>query len=188
MITLRLPDWVDEYLADRRGEFATAEQRMRLAVELAELNHRRGTGGPFGAAIFEEDGRLVSVGVNLVVQSSCCFAHAEMVAIGIAQQRLGAYDLGEPDRPPHELVTSTEPCAMCLGAIAWAGLRRLVCGARDSDAREVGFDEGSKLADWITALERRVIAVVRDVCRDDAREVLRRYAEEGGTIYNPWRP
>jgi len=188
VITLRLPDWVDGYLADRRGELATAEQRMQLAVELGELNHSRGTGGPFGAAIFEEEGRLVSVGVNLVVPSSCCFAHAEMVAIGIAQQRLGTYDLGGPDQPPHELFTSTEPCAMCLGAIPWAGLRRLVCAARDSDAREIGFDEGSKLSDWVTPLERRGIAVVRDVCRDDARRVLRRYAEDGGTIYNPWRP
>ena len=188
MITLRLPDWVEAHLADRRGEFATSEQKMRLAVELGEMNHRRGTGGPFGAVIFGEDGRLVSAGVNLVVPSSCCFAHAEMLAIGIAQQELGTYDLGGPDGPPRELVTSTEPCAMCLGAIAWGGLRRLVCGARDSDAREAGFDEGSKLADWITPLERRGVAVVRDVCRDDAREALRRYAEEGGTIYNPCRP
>jgi tRNA(Arg) A34 adenosine deaminase TadA len=160
---------------------------MSLAVELGEINSRRGTGGPFGAAIFEEGGGLLAVGVNLVVPSSCSFAHAEMLAIGIAQQKLGGYDLGGPKLPRHELVTSTEPCGMCLGAIAWSGVGRVVCGARESDARAIGFDEGPKPADWVAALAARGIEVLRDVCRSEAREVLRRYAEAGGPIYNARR-
>ena len=187
-ITLRLPEWVAQHLTEPKAPLETREQRMRLAIELAALNQEHGTGGPFGAAIFDADGRLVSVGVNLVVSSSCSFAHAEMLAIGTAQQRLGSYDLGGPERPTRELVASTEPCAMCMGAIAWSGVRRLVCGARDSDAREIGFDEGSKPDDWVGELETRGIAVIRDVCRDEARSVLRQYAESGGVIYNPWRP
>lgn len=160
---------------------------MRLAVELAETNARRGTGGPFGAAIFETSGRLVAVGVNVVVPSACSFAHAEMMAIGIAQQRLGSYDLGGPNLPPHELVTSAEPCAMCLGAISWSGVRRVVCGARASDVREIGFDEGPRPADWIEELAARGIEVLRDVFRSEARDVLRHYAESGGPIYNARR-
>lgn len=186
-LRLGLPDWVDRYVGDRRGEISTAEQRMSLAVELGEMNSRRGTGGPFGAAIFEEGGGLVAVGVNLVVPSSCSLAHAEMLAIGIAQQKLGSYDLGGPKLPRHELVTSTEPCGMCLGAIAWSGVVRVVCGARESDARAIGFDEGPKPTDWVAALAGRGIEVVRDVCRPEAREVLRRYAEAGGPIYNARR-
>ena len=72
-----------------------------------------------------------------------------MVAIALAQQAIGSYDLGGEGRPIHELVTSTEPCAMCLGAIPWSGVRRVLCGARGEDACEIGFDEGAKPADWV---------------------------------------
>ena len=73
---------------------------------------------------------------------------------------------------------------MCFGAIPWSGVRRLVCGARDEDARAIGFDEGPKLPDWVDALEARGIAVVHDVLRDEAVAILRHYQESGGIIYN----
>jgi tRNA(Arg) A34 adenosine deaminase TadA len=185
-VALRLPGWVEETLADR--VYPTVEDRMRLAVELSRLNVRHGTGGPFGAAIFErETGELLAPGVNLVVRSSCSVAHAEMVAIMVAQQTIGDFDLGGEDRPPYELVASTEPCAMCLGATPWSGVRRLLCGARDEDASAVGFDEGEKPAGWVPALERRGITVVRDVLREEAASVLREYAGGGGEIYNARR-
>ena len=184
-VTLELPGWVEELLPDTGGTYPTEEDRMRLVVELSRLNVERETGGPFGAAIFErETGRLLAPGVNLVVASSCSVAHAEMVAIMIAQQVVGDFDLGSEGKPAYELYASTEPCAMCFGAIPWSGVRGLLCGARDEDARAVGFDEGAKLPDWITALEERGISVERDVLREDAARVLRDYANSGGEIYN----
>ncbi|HET9928845.1 MAG TPA: nucleoside deaminase, partial [Rubrobacter sp.] len=180
-VTLELPGWVEELLPDPRGTYPTEEDRMRLVVELSRLNVEHGTGGPFGAAIFErETGRLLAPGVNLVVPASCSVAHAEMVAIMIAQQVAGDFDLGGGGKPAYELYASTEPCAMCLGATPWSGVRGLLCGARDEDARAVGFDEGVKLPDWITALEERGISVKRDVLREDAARVLRDYANSGG--------
>ena len=183
-VTLELPAWVEELdLRDR--EYPTLEDRMGLVVELARQNVERGTGGPFGAAIFEGGtGRLLAPGMNLVVPSGCSVAHAEMVAIMVAQQAVGDFDLGAEGRPDYDLFASTEPCAMCFGATPWSGVRRLVCGARDEDARAVGFDEGAKLPDWAAALEGRGIVVVRDVCREEAAAVLRDYAESGGQIYN----
>lgn len=86
--------------------------------------------------------------------------------------------------PVHDLVTSCEPCAMCFGAVPWSGVRGLVCGARDEDARAIGFDEGPKLESWVRALEQRGIEVVRDVHRVVARRVLEDYAIAGGPIYN----
>jgi tRNA(Arg) A34 adenosine deaminase TadA len=184
-VTLGLPGWVEELLPDPERTYPTEEDRMRLVVELSRLNVERGTGGPFGAAIFErETGRLLAPGMNLVVPSSCSVAHAEMVAIIIAQQVAGDFDLGSEGKPAYELYASTEPCAMCFGAIPWSGVRGLLCGARDEDARAVGFDEGAKLPDWITALEERGISVKRDVLREDAARVLRDYANSGGEIYN----
>jgi tRNA(Arg) A34 adenosine deaminase TadA len=102
----------------------------------------------------------------------------------VAQQVLGRFDLGGEDQPPYALVSSTEPCAMCFGSVPWSGVRRLVCGARDEDARSIGFDEGPKMLDWASALEERGISVTRDTCRDEAAAVLRDYAEHGGVIYN----
>jgi tRNA(Arg) A34 adenosine deaminase TadA len=184
-VTLRLPDWVEELIPDQTRSYQTEEDRMRLVVELSRLNVERGTGGPFGAAVFERDrGRLLAPGMNLVVPSGCSVAHAEMVAIMIAQQVVGDFDLGGGGKPAFELVASTEPCAMCFGATPWSGVRSLLCGARDEDARSVGFDEGAKLPDWVAALEARGISVKRDVLREEAAGVLRHYSESGGDIYN----
>lgn len=182
---LRLPDWVESFLAQKEGSYPSAQERMRLVIELARLNVRHRTGGPFGAAIFDlETHTLLAPGVNMVVPMGCSVLHAEIVAIIFAQQVAGAYDLGGEGMPAYELVTSTEPCAMCMGAVPWSGVRRLVCGARDQDARAAGFDEGPKLPDWVGALERRGISVVRDVCRDEAASVLGSYAQDGGLVYN----
>ncbi len=158
---------------------------MRLAIKLAQLNVEHQTGGPFGAAIFElKSGRLVAVGVNLVESSNCSIAHAEMLAIAIAQRAVGRYDLGMEEGAAYELVTSTEPCAMCLGAIPWSGVRSVVCGARDQDARRIGFDEGSKPDHWVESLESRGVRVRRDVLREEAQAVLLDYRKRGGLIYN----
>jgi tRNA(Arg) A34 adenosine deaminase TadA len=178
-VVMRLPDRVDDTLADR--VYPTVEDRMRLAVELSRLNVRNGTGGPFGAAIFErETGGLLAPGVNLVIAANCSVFHAEVVAIMVAQQVVGGFDLGGEDLPPYELIASTEPCAMCLGATPWSSVR-------DEDASAIGFDEGEKPIQWVPALERRGITVVRDVLREEAASVLREYVENGGEIYNARR-
>jgi tRNA(Arg) A34 adenosine deaminase TadA len=183
-VTLRLPEWVAEHAGGDRL-YETAEERMRFAVGLSRQNVRRGTGGPFGAAIFErETGRLLAPGVNLVVGTGCSVFHAEMVAVMVAQRVLDTFDLGGGGLPAYELVATTEPCAMCLGATPWSGVRHLVCGARDEDARAVGFDEGVKPEFWVGALKDRGITVERDVLREEAAGVLREYAEGGGEIYN----
>jgi tRNA(Arg) A34 adenosine deaminase TadA len=157
---------------------------MRFVIKLARQNIDHRTGGPFGAAIFETgSGKLLAPGVNLVEPANCSIAHAEMVAIALAQQTKGSYDLGQGETIC-ELVTSTEPCAMCLGAIPWSGVRRVVCGARGEDACAIGFDEGAKPADWVGALTRRGIEVTRDVLRDEASAVLNYYHTHGGLIYN----
>jgi len=183
-LTIMLPDWVARFLGQRPATCPTTEERMELVLALAGENVRRG-GGPFAAAIFEEQtGRLVAPGVNLVVSLNCSLAHAEMVAIGIAQQQAGTFDLGMSGMPALQLVTSTEPCAMCLGAIPWSGVRSIACSARGEDAEKIGFDEGDKPVSWVNGLLRRGIAVSRDVMREKGIAVLAGYAELGGIIYN----
>ncbi len=183
-LVLKLPAWLQEKLAAQGRYFDTDEAKMGFVIDLARCNIEQKTGGPFGAAVFEGDsGRLVAAGVNLVESLSCSIAHAEMVALALAQQAVGSYDLGAGGAV-HELVTSTEPCAMCLGAIPWSGVKRILCGAWGQDACAIGFDEGAKPTDWIGALRQRGIEVVRNLCRSEAQAVLAQYLTSGGRIYN----
>lgn len=184
-VEIALPAWIDAELLDAAKVYPDLDAQMALAIGLARRNVQAGTGGPFGAAIFDmHTGRLVAPGVNRVMAVNCSVAHAEITAIMIAQKILGTYDLGGAGLPPMRLVTSTEPCAMCLGAVVWSGVRQLVCGARDADARHIGFDEGPKPAEWKAALERRGITVIQDIRRRDAAAVLAFYLDQGGTVYN----
>ena len=183
-IVLQLPGWIENAVESGRI-YPTLDDRMELVIKLARLNIDHKTAGPFGAGIFEcGSGRLVSVGVNLVESANCSVAHAEMMAIAVAQRVIGCYDLGGGKDAVYQLVTSTEPCAMCLGAIPWSGVRSVVCGARDEDARSIGFDEGTKPQNWVKSLENRGISVVRDILREQAKAVLLQYGSEGGLIYN----
>jgi tRNA(Arg) A34 adenosine deaminase TadA len=134
-----------------------------------------------------DDGSLLASGINLVVTEHCSLLHAEVVALLHAQLKVGTHDLSAAGLPSYELVASTEPCAMCLGAVTWSGIRRLVCGARREDAENIGFDEGEKPSAWRDALKRRGIVVMEEILRDEAVAVLREYRACGGAIYNPER-
>ena len=185
-IEVRLPPWTREFRQSPSDPTDTVEQRMSLVLDLARQHVREATGGPFAAAVFDTDcGELISVGLNLVLPSGLSVAHAEIVAISLAQDVLGSHDLAAVSRPRLELVSSAEPCCMCFGAIHWSGVRSLVCAARDEDVRAIGFDEGPKPADWAAYLEKRGISVRRDVLRSGAADVLRQYRQAGGRIYNP---
>ncbi len=184
-VELELPQWISDFVQQQPTTFPTLEARMDLVTTLSKLNIEQGTGGPFGAGIFRADThQLVAPGVNLVMSSHSSMAHAEIVAIMIAQQLLGSHDLGATGLPPHELVTSCEPCAMCLGATCWSGVRHLVCGARGCDAEAIGFDEGPKPQNWLLALEQRGITVTIDIGRQKAAQVLKNYVEQNGEVYN----
>jgi tRNA(Arg) A34 adenosine deaminase TadA len=183
-IEIELPQWV-ETLAPAGRRLEDDEARMGLVLELARENVARRTGGPFAAAVFETTaGRLVGVGVNLVLPLGSSVLHAEIVALLVAQRAIGRYSLRADDLPAHELVTSCEPCAMCLGATLWSGARRLVAGAHRDDAAAVGFDEGPVFPESYEYLEQRGIETVRGVRRAEARQILERYVRRGGHIYN----
>lgn len=183
-IAIELPDWIDDCLEVGRSASSDAD-RMAFAIALSRANVEHGTGGPFGAAVYEEDsGALVAVGVNRVVPLMNSALHAEVVALMFAQSVVRSYSLDEPHLPRHDLFTSCEPCAMCVGAIWWSGVRRVVCGASRADATDLGFDEGPVFAETYSYLKARGIQIVHGVMREDARAVLRLYADGHGIVYN----
>lgn len=184
VIRVEYPAWVDD-VADWQTPYQTTEAKMRLAINVSRANVDRGDGGPFGAAIFEADtGRLVAVGMNSVVRYNNCALHGEMVAFMMAQKRTGSFTLKAPNLPAHELYTSCEPCAMCLGATLWSGVRRVVYGAAREDASRLNFEEGPVFPESYKYLEDRGIEIVRNVLRDEARAVLDAYRAKSGKIYN----
>ncbi len=184
-IILDPPEWLPAWIDTHGDSYPDISTRMLLAIELSALNIEHHTGGPFGAIIFDSVSyQLISAGVNRVISCSASIAHAEIMAITAAQQQLGSFDLSARGLPSCELVSSCEPCAMCFGAVPWSGVRHLVCAARDSDARAIGFDEGPKLSSWKDALLQRGMTVETDICRSDAVEILRHYAGNNGLIYN----
>jgi tRNA(Arg) A34 adenosine deaminase TadA len=183
-VTVSLPDWMVSRLSSIRT-LRDVRERMALAIELSRQNVEHGTGGPFGAVIVStETGALLSAGVNLVEHQKNSALHAEMVAIMLGQRRLDTWTLAKPGLPKYELVTSSAPCAMCLGAVLWSGVASLVCGARTEDVQAVGFDEGPVFDESFEYVRQRGVLVVKDVLRDEARAVLHEYRARGGTIYN----
>jgi tRNA(Arg) A34 adenosine deaminase TadA len=183
-IRISYPSWVTD-LVDLDKAYESDEERMRVAIAVSRENVLRGTGGPFGAAIFERlTGNLVAVGMNSVVRLHNSTLHGEMVAFMMAQQRLKSFTLSAPGMPAHDLFTSCEPCAMCLGAALWSGVKRIVMGAARDDATRLNFEEGPVFPQSYTYLEERGIEIVRHVLRDEARQVLELYRTGGGRIYN----
>lgn len=179
---LTLPPWVHSEV-DAQRIYEDDEAKVALAIQLSHRNVEHGSGGPFGAAVFDAQGRLISVGVNRVVPQTCSVAHAEMMAYMTAQSRTQQARLNE-NGGRYILATSAQPCCMCYGATFWAGIDELLIGATAADVMELTeFDEGPLPVDWAGELERRGIAVRQGILREAAREVLRVYALGGGKHY-----
>ena len=169
---------------DQSAIYPDDAAKVALAIDLSRRNVDAGSGGPFGAAVFGPDHRIIAVGVNRVVPQNTSLAHAENMAYMLAQQRLQNPRLNAVLASPVTLATSSQPCCQCYGATIWAGIDRLLIGARAEDVMALTeFDEGPLPADWVGELEKRGIQVVRDLCRDQAREVLKAYGEQGGDRY-----
>src|SRR5438094_10398595 len=108
---------------------------MARAIQLSIENVRSGQGGPFGAVVVQ-NGSIIAEGVNQVTLSTDPTAHAEVLAIRRACEKLRVFELKSC-----ELYTSCEPCPMCLGAIYWARLSRTFYAATAADAAGAGFDD-----------------------------------------------
>ena len=188
-LNLELPEWIETFLAEYPVVISSMENQMRFVLDLTERNIREKTGGPFGAAVFEqESGKLVSVGVNVVVKENCSAAHAEMMALMLAQKKIGHYDLGDVGSVAHRLVTSGKMCAMCLGNVCWSGIKEVVSSAEPEDVERItGFDEGPTPPDYNDQLKLRGINLFPELLREQGKKVLQLYIDQNGLVYNATR-
>jgi guanine deaminase len=140
---------------------------MREAIRLSLRMMRRGKGGPFGALVVK-NGKIVGRGWNEVSSSNDPTAHAEIIAIRQACQRLRTFQLDQCD-----LYTSCEPCPMCLSAIYWARLRRVFYGNTREDAAKIAFDDDFIYREVALPIRKRKL-VMKQVLH---REALAAFAE-----------
>lgn len=185
--SVSLPEWAEKELETMRGQvYESLEDRMKPVIRFSRLNFEHDTGGPFAAGIYEKDtGKLLVIGVNRVVPTNMSAAHAEVVAISLAQNLLNTFDLGGKDLPVYQLVVNWRPCAMCYGAIPWSGIRSLVIAGSGNEVEEItGFDEGPIHPDWRRELEKRDIDVTEDIMNAEAIQVFRDFAASDRLVYN----
>ena len=103
---LTLPAWLHEMPFE--PAYPGDEAKIALAIELSRHNVAAGSGGPFGAVLFDPTDRIIAVGVNRVLPQSCSVAHAETMAFMLAQQRLQRARSPSP-RPRNHVASATAP-------------------------------------------------------------------------------
>ena len=147
---------------------------IRRVNDLA-LESIRSGGGPFGALIVK-NGNIIAEAINSVVKDADPTAHAEIMAIRIAAEKTGSHILDGCI-----LFTSCEPCPMCLGAIYWARIAKVVYSSTRMDAARAGFDDEfiyDELA--LNTYERKVLFVHNT--ETDGRIVFRAWGESENKI------
>lgn len=150
---------------------------MQRAIELAENGMEKGYGGPFGAVVVK-DGEIVGEGFNSVIHSNDPTAHAEILAIRNACKKLGTFELKNCT-----IYTSCEPCPMCLGAIYWARLEKVVYACKKEDAAQISFDDDDFYGEMVKDMKDRRIDF-EELMRDEALPLFSIWkGKPGKTMY-----
>lgn len=142
---------------------------LMMAIKIASESIDSG-GGPFGAVIVKS-GKLIAKGHNRVVQTTDPTAHAEILAIREAAKNLNSHDLKDCT-----LYTSCEPCPMCLGAIYWSGIKKVVYACDRNDAEEAGFSDKLIYEEIVLDPAGRKISFIR-IEDTGGKEVFRKWDE-----------
>ena len=148
---------------------------MLEALKLAHNNIKQIHGGPFGAVIVK-DGKIIAKASNRVVINNDPTAHAEIVAIREACNKLGTFQLDEC-----EIYTSCEPCPMCLGAIYWARPKRVYYAATREDAELAGFDDSFIYSEIQVPGKERTIPF-QQIFRSEAKKIFKEWIDSENSI------
>ena len=149
---------------------------MNMAIDEARKTMNKDKGGPFGAVITDKNNNVIAVVSNLVLESHDPTAHAEIMAIRIASEKLGTHDLSGCT-----LYATGYPCPMCLSAIIWANIKKVYYGTNLKDAEDIGFRD-----DFIYKYlkgENKEILYLENICHDEALELFNEYKEKNKEIY-----
>jgi len=149
---------------------------MKLAIDEARKTMNENKGGPFGAAITDKDGNVISVASNLVLESHDPTAHAEIMAIRIASEKLGTHDLSECT-----LYATGYPCPMCLSAIIWANIKKVYYGTNLDEAKRISFRDDF-IYDYLNG-ENSEVLELNNICHNECIELFNEHEEKNKEIY-----
>jgi guanine deaminase len=149
---------------------------MNLAIEEARKTMNENKGGPFGAAIIDKQGNIISLASNLVLESHDPTAHAEVVAIRKASEKLKTHDLSDCI-----LYATGYPCPMCLSAIIWANIKEVYYATDLKDAEDIGFRD-DYIYNYIKGKNNDVLKLSQ-LGREDAIKLFEEYKEKNKIIY-----
>ena len=144
---------------------------MRRAIALAQNGIDQNAGGPFGAVVVK-NGEIIAEGCNRVTSTNDPTAHAEVVAIRNACEKLKSFQLDDCT-----MYTSCEPCPMCLGAIYWARPARVFFACTREDAAQIGFDDQFIYEEIEKNFENRQMKLV-NIMRDEGLPVFENWASK----------
>ena len=148
---------------------------MREAIRLSLENVQSGNGGPFGAVIVK-NGEMIATGVNEVTGTNDPTAHAEIIAIRNACEKLDSFQLDDC-----EIYCSCEPCPMCLGAIYWARLKSVYFANTKKDAAEINFDDNSIYQEMELPINERKLPTIQ-LLRDEAQSAFIKWQKNDNKI------
>jgi len=159
----------------RKMENIKHQSFMQRAIHLAENGMEKGYGGPFGAVVVKA-GKIIGEGYNAVLHSNDPTAHAEVLAIRDACKNLGTYELKDCT-----IYTSCEPCPMCLGAIYWARIEKVVYAAKKEDAAQISFDDDNFYGEMAKDMKDRNIDF-EELMRKKALPLFEKWNNRPGKI------
>jgi len=148
---------------------------MRRAIELSVRNVHSGNGGPFGAVVVKDDA-IVGEGTNQVLATNDPSAHAEVVAIRAACQKLDTFQLSDC-----EVYSSCEPCPMCMGLIYWARPRIVYYANTAADAARIGFDDAFIYHELTLPSSQRSIPM-QQILREEAQSAFEAWQQKPDKI------
>ena len=149
---------------------------MKLGIDEARKTMNENKGGPFGAVITDKEGNVIAVASNLVLESHDPTAHAEIMAIRKASEKLGTHDLSD-----YILYATGYPCPMCLSAIIWSNIKEVYYGTNLMDAEEIGFRD-----DFIYKYlngENKDLIKLTNICHDECKSLFDEYKDKNKEIY-----
>ena len=151
---------------------------LEKAINQARKTMNENIGGPFGAAIINEKGEVLSVASNSVLRDNDPTAHAEVNAIREACRKLENYDLSGC-----VLYTTAYPCPMCLAAIIWANVKKVYFGCRPQDAENIGFRDDFIYRYIENKCQDKNVLDISELDRAECLKLFSEYQNMNKTIY-----
>lgn len=149
---------------------------MNLGIMEAKKTMNENKGGPFGAVITDKDGNVISIASNLVLEKHDPTAHAEIMAIRRAGEKLGTHNLSGCT-----MYATGYPCPMCLSAIIWANIKKVYYGTNLKDAENIGFRDDF-IYNYLKNKDTKVLDI-ENISHNECLELFKEYSEKQKEIY-----